>query len=85
MSKVQRSPLAPPSDKDELLKDFTSKIQESFEDLFQDAHIHDKRTSAPSANEGEVGDMVLVETETERYVAVKYSSGWFRTAALTAL
>lgn len=85
MSKTQQSPLAPPSEKDEQLKDYTSKIQEGFDSLFEDSHFHDKRTEAPASNEGQVGDIVLVETETERYIAIKYSSGWFRTAALTAI
>lgn len=87
MSKVQKSPLAPPSPKDieNGLNDYTSKIQESFDELFSDSHVHQIMTQAPAENEGEVGDIVLVETDTERYAAFKFASGWFRTAALTTL
>lgn len=87
MSKVYASPLAPPSkeDLDNLLNDYTSKIKEAFDELYQDSHVHDVRSSDPASNEGEVGDIVLVDDGTNKYLAVRYSDGWFKTANLTAI
>jgi len=87
MSKVYASPLAPPSkeDLDNLLNDYTSKIKEALEELYQDSHVHNVRSSAPASNEGEVGDIVPVDDGTNKYLAVRYSDGWFKTANLTAI
>lgn len=82
----QEQPVSPPRPGDEeTLDDYSAILQDNFSQLFQDAHIHSVRSTAPASNEGEVGDIFLVETTTERYVAVKFSSGWYRTAALTAV
>ena len=86
MSKTQHSPLAPPAETDkEKLEDFTSKIQEGLEALFLDAHSHDIKTAAPASNEGEVGDIALVNDGTTRYIAVRFADGWYKTATLTAI
>ena len=82
----QQQPVSPPRPEDrESLDDYASITQDNFRQLFQIAHRHGVRTTAPSSNEGNVEDIILVETSTEKYIAVKFSSGWFRTAALTAI
>lgn len=56
-----------------------------FEELFNSAHDHPIRSSLPTAQDGQIGDIVGVDTGTIVYVAIKTSRGWFRTAALTAV
>lgn len=86
MAERQPQPISPPRPGDEeTLVDYSAVIQDNLAQLFQLGHRHSVRTTAPAANEGNVTDIVLVETATEKYVAVKFSSGWFRSAALTAI
>lgn len=81
----QQKPLAEPSTADKELRVYTSVLQGNFEQIFEKAHEHAIKTAAPAAEAGSVGDIALVETATEKYVAVKFASGWFRTVALTAV
>lgn len=86
MSKVQLSPIAPPSNSDrDTLKDYTSKIQEGFDALFQDAHDHGIRTQDPSSEEGQIGDIIPIDDGTNKYLVIRYSDGWYKTSNLTAL
>ena len=86
MSKTQTNPLAPPSEPDrEMLDDYTSSIQEGLAALYRDAHTHDVRTAAPADNEGAVGDILLIDDGTDKYLAIRYSDGWFKTRDLVAV
>jgi len=87
MPKTQVNPIAPPSpaDIEAGLKDYNSKVQQSFAELFFAAHDHSIRTEAPPDEDGAVGDILLVQVETERYLVAKYSDGWYRTSAITKL
>lgn len=86
MPKSQNSPLAPPSQEDiESLKDYTAKIQESFDEIYQSLHDHTVRTSDPGREDGTVGDIVLVDDGTNKYLAIRYADGWFKTANLIAI
>jgi len=73
----QSEPISPPilNDRD-TLDDFSAVIQRNIEDLFELAHKHRYRTSAPSSNEGDVGDIYLVEESSTFKVYVKFPSGW---------
>ena len=86
MSKVQRSPLAPPSE-DELktLLDYTAKIQDSFDDLYLDSHEHNIKEEDPDDTEGEIGDIALISTSSAKYLAIKFSDGWYKTSNLTKI
>lgn len=56
-------------------------VQRNFEDLFQFAHEHVLRTTAPSSSEGAVGDVVPVLLNGIGYLYVKFPSiGWKRIA-----
>lgn len=78
--------MAPPSDQDkETLRDYTTIIQKSFEELFESAHDHPVRTSPPDDSEGEINDIVLVIDESTRYIAVKFADGWYKTFDLTKI
>jgi hypothetical protein len=57
-------------------------VQRNLEDLFQDSHTHSVRTTAPSVNEGLVGDIIPVLLNNTPYVYIKYPSiGWKRILA----
>ncbi len=87
MAKSQSSPIAPPSqeDLDNLLDDYTSILQANLLELFEGSHDHAVLSADPSSNQGEVGDIALVNDGSTRYIAVKFSDGWFKTSALTAI
>lgn len=81
--KVQRILLAPPSVLDtNSLRDYTSVIQQVFEELFEEAHDHQVRTTAPAENDGSVGDMALVDDGSTTKIYAKFPSGW-RSISLT--
>lgn len=80
MSKSQEFPLSAPlqTDKD-TLSDFSATIQRNLEDLFRDAHSHEVKTAAPSTNDGAVGDVVPVVTNSTYYLYIKFPTvGWKR-------
>lgn len=57
-------------------------IQRNLEDLFQFAHTHEIRTTAPSSTEGSVGDIVPVLLNGTGYLYIKFSTvGWKRVTA----
>lgn len=77
MAIKQQHPVAPPRPEDkEVLNDFASILQDNFIQLFEIAHRHHVRTTAPSSNEGNVGDIYLVESSSTFSIYVKFSSGW---------
>ncbi len=61
---AQKRKVTPPIPTDKELVDFSSIVQGSLEDLFGSAHVHVGQngvlTAAPAANEGAVGDIVIV-------------------------
>lgn len=85
MALLQNDPVAPPTQTDEGLKDFSEIIQRNFDELFTLAHQHGVRISFPGATDGMASDIVAVDDGTTVYLLVKTSRGWFRTSALTAL
>lgn len=78
----QRQKVSPPQNNDlNSLKDFASIIQQAFDDIFELAHSHPVRTTAPTANEGSVGDIQLAEIGGIGYIYVKLPTlGWKRVA-----
>lgn len=57
-------------------------IQRNLEDLFQFAHEHGIRTTAPSSTEGSVGDILPVLLGTTGYLYIKFPEiGWKRVTA----
>lgn len=78
----QRSKIVPPQSVDiGNLQDFASVIQQAFDEVFEDAHIHTVRTSAPSETEGSVGDVMIVVLSSVGYLYVKCPTiGWKRVA-----
>lgn len=77
MPQSQRTKLAPPLDTDrEFLRDYTSVLQNKFDQLFSAAHKHTLRTTVPASNEGNVGDIFLVESGSTFSLYVKFPSGW---------
>lgn len=87
MAKVQHSPLAPPSqvDGEQGLPDYTAKIQESFTDLYESAHDHEVRSSTPTSSDGAIGDILLIDDGTNKYLAVRYEDGWYKTNNLASI
>jgi len=84
MSLQQVQPVVPPQPSDRTLRDFSQIIQLSLATLFQAGHIHKIITSDPSSNTGNVGDVYLIDGTT-KYIAVKFSSGWFKIGPLTSI
>ena len=79
--KVQRLTVSPPTTVDaNSLRDFSSVIQQNFEELFEEAHDHQILTVAPTAAEGSVGDISLVEDGLTTKLYVKFSTGWKSTS-----
>ena len=78
----QRQKVSPPTANDiRSLQDFSSVIQQAFDEVFQEAHIHSVRTTAPSMAEGVVGDIMLVELSGIGYIYAKLPTlGWKRVA-----
>jgi hypothetical protein len=73
----QRLPLAPPGPADrEALDDYSSILQDNLRQLFQSSHKHRLRTVAPADNEGSVGDIFLVQSNSTFSIYVKFPSGW---------
>jgi len=85
MGEQQPLRVGPPKKDDTGLLDFSAMLQKDFEVLFDFAHSHRIRTTAPTSREGLVGDIVLVDLGATKYIAVKYSGGWFKTSAMTAV
>ena len=73
----QTQPVVPPQPSDKLLRDFSQIIDANLRVLFQAGHVHSVVTSLPGPNEGQVGDIYLVDIAGARKVCVKFSSGWY--------
>jgi hypothetical protein len=52
--------------------------------LFQAGHIHKIVTSDPISSSGNIGDIYLIDGA-NKYIAVKFSNGWFKIGPLTAI
>jgi len=77
MPERQHSPVSPPRPEDEdSLLDYSAILQDNFAQLFQLAHRHTVRTTAPASNEGNVGDIFLVEVSGTFSIYTKFPSGW---------
>ena len=75
--KRQSEPLSPPLDNDkDSLSDYSSVAQRNLENLYEFAHTHDYKTSVPTSNEGNVGDVYLVEVNAVFSLYAKFPSGW---------
>jgi hypothetical protein len=86
LAKAQLNPVSPPQPADaELLNDFAAILQRNLEELYQDAHTHDFLSTDPSTSDGAVGDIQLVDDGTNKYLVIRYSDGWYKTANLTAI
>lgn len=48
----------------------------ALEELFEHAHSHDYRETAPGENDGEVGDIVFVDDGSTTKIYAKFRSGW---------
>lgn len=71
-------------------RDIGNEVQAStakflFEELFELAHDHSVRASLPTAQEGNIGDIIIVDTGSAVYICTKTSRGWFQTSTLTAI
>lgn len=78
MPERQQQPISPPRPEDkEFLDDYSSILQDNLRQLFQIAHRHSVRTTAPASNEGNVGDIFLVATVAGTFhIYAKFSAGW---------
>jgi len=86
LAKTQLNPVSPPQPADlEMLTDFAAILQRNFEDLFEDIHSHDFLDENPSESDGAITDIKVVDDGTNKYLVVRYSGGWFKTANLTAI
>lgn len=73
----QSKPISPPRPEDvDILDDYSSILQDNFVQLFELAHRHNVRTTVPASNEGNVGDIFLVEASSTFSIYVKFPSGW---------
>lgn len=72
----QRLTVSPPSTKDEGLQDYSSVIQQNFEDIFEVGHSHDLLGQLPNETDGVIGDIQLVNDGTNYYLCAKFSDGW---------
>ena len=77
MAERQSKPIAPPLEADkETLDDYSAIIQDNFIQLFQIAHRHTVLLSAPAFNEGNIGDIFLVDDGSTFKLYAKFTSGW---------
>jgi len=80
MSLDQRIPIPPLLGTDEKsIKDTFAAFQQNFNDIFEAAHQHNYRTTAPSDEEGASGDIALVNLSSTYYLYVKFPSPIFWT------
>jgi len=75
---IQRNKLATPLPPDrESLDQYSAIIQGIFEQLFEAGHTHAVKTTAPASNEGQVGDIYLVNVSGTYSIYAKFPSvGW---------
>jgi hypothetical protein len=79
MAKTQERPMSAPAASDkETLRDYTAVLQLNLESLFDHAHDHTVRSSAPLATDGRQGDMWPVDDGSGAVkLYFKTKSGWF--------
>lgn len=81
MGKTQVSVISPQRAGDSGAADFASNLQRNLRILFESAHDHRIRTTAPAATEGAVGDIQLVDDGTTGKIFVKFPTlGWLSVA-----
>jgi hypothetical protein len=86
MAKTQKRSINPPGPTDrELLTDYSSTLQLTFDDLHQAAHDHLVLTANPAVNDGAIQTISIVDDGTNVYLAVKTKRGWYKSAAFTAI
>lgn len=90
MSLSQKNPVTPPLESDRQLTDFASIIQDNLRQLFQNGHVHLGQngvlTSAPTANDGQPGDVMLGVVSGTAYIFIKTDRRtWWQSAAFTQL
>lgn len=87
MAKTQpRGGVNPPGPTDrELLTDYSSTIQLTFDDLYQAAHDHRVLKTDPADNDGSIETVSIVDNGTNVYLVVKTKRGWFKSPNFTAL
>lgn len=87
MAKTQpRGGINPPGPSDRRdLTDYSSVIQLTFDDLYQSAHDHLVLKTDPSANDGSIQTVSIVDNGTNVYLVVKTKRGWFKSPNFTAI
>ena len=86
MAKTQQRSINPPGSTDrELLTDYSSTIQLTFDELFQSAHDHQVLSQNPKTNDGAIRTLSIVDDGTNVYLVVKTKRGWFKSAAFTSI
>ena len=72
---------APPLTSDAAsLKDFSSINQQNLNQLFSSSHDHTVFTTAPTSNQGDIMDVILVQLGSSYYLYAKFPVvGWKRT------
>ena len=83
MPKQQRVEVAPPLVEDKEFQDFASVVQNNFVDLFQVAHDHPLHTAAPTASEGTIGDIQLVDLSGTYYIYAKVATAIWKRVLLS--
>lgn len=76
MAKRPTRPIAPPVESDASLKNFTAVLKYNLDELFDVAHFHEIKTSAPTDDQGSTGDICLVEASGTYKIYAKFRSGW---------
>lgn len=79
----QRLNVSPPSKNDKEFKDYSSIIQQNFEDVYENLHSHDIVAEEPLGTDGSIGDIAIIDEifkgNPHRMLAVKLNSGWHLT------
>lgn len=84
MARKQKTPLVPPIlDDKKSLSDYSSIIQRNFEDLFNDDHTHNLKTTVPSSTDGSPQDIIIVNLSGTYYLYVKVSTTLWKRIALS--
>ncbi len=78
MSKSQPEFVSPQAPGPAGASNFAAAVQRNFQALFQDAHTHGVRITAPASNEGKPGDVIPVElSDGTAWLYVKFTTlGW---------
>jgi hypothetical protein len=90
MSLSQQKPVSPPITTDRQLVDYSSVIQDNLRTLFQAGHVHLGQngvlTAAPTAQDGNQGDIILAVISGVAYIYIKTDrTHWWKSTAFTAV